>query len=365
MVQGSNTDTLNLIAGAASGTLTVQGVNGCGQGTPASINVAILAAPVISAIVGDTAVCTGQLVQYIALLNGANTYLWTYPSGWAAADSSSDTLNITAGTLGGTISVQAGNQCGQGPATLFTVTTKAAPVAGNITGADTVCINASGVLTYNLLNEVGADSIYWALPVGWNVVSGQNTGSLVANNNGAGGTVTATVYNGCGNASTAPLNLTVVDTEIATITQSHDTLSTPANGLYQWYFNGTAITGATNQSYVALQNGSYTVAVTNGANCTGTSAGYVYSYLSVQNVADEDAIAIYPNPSANGTFQIQVSHPLPGSRLKVFDALGRQVFAQAIYNANTTLQLTTLSKGVYLVTIELNGSAVTRKLVIE
>lgn len=40
----------------------------------------------------------------------------------------------------------------------------------------------------------------------------------------------------------------------------------------QWYKNGVAISGATNQTYSATSAGSYTVVVTNGSGCTATSA---------------------------------------------------------------------------------------------
>lgn len=47
---------------------------------------------------------------------------------------------------------------------------------------------------------------------------------------------------------------------------------------YQWKFNGNSIAGATNQTYIANQNGNYTVTVVDYSGCSGTSQPF---YLQV------------------------------------------------------------------------------------
>ena len=51
-------------------------------------------------------------------------------------------------------------------------------------------------------------------------------------------------------------------------------LSTQSFTTYQWYLNGFAIPGATDQSYRATVNGSYSVAVTDISGCQGMSASF-------------------------------------------------------------------------------------------
>ena len=366
LVSGSTTDTLNLTSGNGGGTVTVQAVNGCGQGIPSVLNVNAIAAPNVTAISGYTLTCPSQAVQYIAQTSGATSYTWTYPGGWSViSGTSSDTLHLTAGNAGGNITVQATNTCGQSSPTSLSVQVGTGPSAGAITGTDSVCINASGNISFSLPNATGADSIYWALPNGWSIVSGQNTNSITINNNQTGGAINASVYNVCGSNNAAPFNLDVVDTPTASINQSHDTLSTAAIGTYQWYLNGSAITGATAQNYVTTVNGSYTVAVTNSASCTGVSGAYNYVYLSISNIAGDNTVAIFPNPSANGIFQLSLSNLPTGAHLKVFDALGRVVFEKDVNEMITTINLSHLSKGIYLASIELNGTLVKRSLVVE
>ncbi|HYV95569.1 MAG TPA: PKD domain-containing protein [Chitinophagales bacterium] len=63
------------------------------------------------------------------------------------------------------------------------------------------------------------------------------------------------------------------------ISASNDTLTSSAAGTYQWYFNGSIISGATDQTYVASQSGLYTVVVTNGSGCSASS-DFLFSFLA-------------------------------------------------------------------------------------
>ncbi|TKB95137.1 immunoglobulin-like domain-containing protein, partial [Pedobacter cryophilus] len=89
--------------------------------------------------------------------------------------------------------------------------------------------------------------------------------------------VTLTVTDNAGNVTTANA---IVNVQPAAIIVSGQTtvcqggtipLIANLGDTYQWYNNGVAISGATNQNYTATQTGSYTVAVTNSGGCSGTS----------------------------------------------------------------------------------------------
>jgi hypothetical protein len=345
----------------------VQAVNGCGQGTPSVLGVTDLVAPLANAIVGDTVACAGQPIQYVASITGSvSSYNWTYPSGWTLiSGSNSDTISLTAGTNAGNVTILAANGCGQSAPSSLIVSAKASPLAGNITGTDSVCINASRNLLLHLTNVSGADSIYWSLPNSWSIVSGQGTANITINDNQVGGTVNAGVYSVCGVANAAPFNVSLIDTPQPAITQNHDTLTTNAGSTYQWYLNGTSIIGATSQNYNTAQNGNYTVVVTNSSECTGTSAVYNYIYLSISNLLVEDRVNIFPNPSLNGIFSLSVNCGLVGGHLKIFDALSRQVSEQEISSTNFNINLSGLCKGVYLAKIEGNKAGILRRLIIE
>ncbi|HLG02735.1 MAG TPA: PKD domain-containing protein, partial [Bacteroidia bacterium] len=85
-------------------------------------------------------------------------------------------------------------------------------------------------------------------------------------------TVTGTNSNGCTN--TATINIVVVAPPATpTITVAGNVLTSSVSGIsYQWYLNGSPITGATGQSHTAIQSGSYTVEVFNAGCGSGQSA---------------------------------------------------------------------------------------------
>ena len=78
--------------------------------------------PQPSAITGSTSVCPNAgLTYYVDALPGNIDYYWTLPSGWASNNSTLRSINVGAGTSGGTISVRAFNidtNCYSPPRTL-------------------------------------------------------------------------------------------------------------------------------------------------------------------------------------------------------------------------------------------------------
>ncbi|MEP6725282.1 MAG: S8 family serine peptidase, partial [Bacteroidota bacterium] len=96
-------------------------------------------------------------------------------------------------------------------------------------------------------------------------------------------TYTLNVTDMCGNMASSQLTVHVSTTPLAAITAPTDSicvgetarLSTANNSgyTYQWYLNGTAITGATDSFYMANAGGAYRVRIVNGA-CDSTSLPY-------------------------------------------------------------------------------------------
>lgn len=108
--------------------------------------------------------------------------------------------------------------------------------------------------------------------------------------------------NAAGCDSIIRLNLTLTPVNVV-ISYTQPTLST--NGTYttyQWFRNGTLISGATSSTYTATQNGAYTVAVTNASGCKDTSD--VYNVTDASGIDDPRTglTLIYPNPSSGKVF---------------------------------------------------------------
>lgn len=109
----SSSNTISVVAGASSESISVAAVNICGAGTGATQLITVTRAPSQpGAIMGADAVCVNSAGQYsIAEVPGAERYQWTVPAGWTGTSTTSG-ININAGATGGQIAVEAVNECG-------------------------------------------------------------------------------------------------------------------------------------------------------------------------------------------------------------------------------------------------------------
>ncbi len=154
-------------------------------------------------------------------------------------------------------------------------------------------------------------------------------------------------------------NLLISDIAPATpvITQTGNTL-TVANwdgqSALQWYVNGAAILGATSTSVTIEESGSYTVVANNG--CPATSAAY--SAVGVNEVANENELALYPNPSEG---MANVKLPKNAHTLQLYNMNGQMIANQQVKN-QAAMQLTAAS-GVYSIRIsDANGQTLATKI---
>jgi hypothetical protein len=121
----SNTSSITTTTGSAGGTISVTANNSCGASASRTLAVTVTTCSVPAqpgTISGNTTVTSGSSQSYsITAVSGATSYTWTLPSGWSGS-STSTSINTTAGSTGGTISVKANNACGSGTARTLTVT---------------------------------------------------------------------------------------------------------------------------------------------------------------------------------------------------------------------------------------------------
>src|SRR6185295_861086 len=94
------------------------------------------------------------------------------------------------------------------------------------------------------------------------------------------------------------------------LSQRGDTLF--ASGIYatyQWYYDSTAISGATDSFYVATQSGNYNIIVTDVNGCD-VGAGIINVVAAAAAVSSGSRqVEVFPNPN-NGSFTITVPRPL-------------------------------------------------------
>ncbi|MFK7756691.1 MAG: T9SS type A sorting domain-containing protein [Flavobacteriales bacterium] len=146
--------------------------------------------------------------------------------------------------------------------------------------------------------------------------------------------------------------ITVYPVPTVTISQNGDLLASSEGDAYQWFLNGEALEGATNQEYSVTEDGTYTVEVTNGALCTGTSEG-----VMVVNISELEAetILLYPNPMADRAFLEFEDASVRTIRL--MDSTGKEVRVwNSIATPRIEISREELAAGNYVVSVN-NGSS--------
>jgi PKD repeat protein len=138
-----------------------------------------------------------------------------------------------------------------------------------------------------------------------------------------------------------------------TITQVGYTLTSSPATSYQWQLNAADIPGATSQSYIVLQSGTYTVIIGDSNGCVNSASKEVL-ITGIDAVNDDAGITIYPNP-ANGRIIIQVSSMKNGEAIiiSIMNVLGKTVMEEnVIWNDHETLDVENLASGVYLLILK-------------
>ena len=152
---------------------------------------------------------------------------------------------------------------------------------------------------------------------------------------------------------------------IVNIWQNGNNLETTNNFVtYQWYDNtGTPITGANSSIYTPTIQGEYYVEVTDTNECSINS----YSILfSINNLIENPVITnIYPNPT-NGKVIIESSKELKS--ISIINNIGKQVYKLANVNfkrKQATIDLSSLTKGIYLIKLESNNYLSYQRIILQ
>ncbi len=111
--------------------------------------------------------------------------------------------------------------------------------------------------------------------------------------------VTVRSAEGCSGTSDTVTTVLLPEPPVPVITQTDQVLTTVLAGYqYQWYRNGVAIPGATNQFLFLTENGTYTLEIRNQSSCASMSAPLVVTTVSVEvsGAAGAFRLECHPNP---------------------------------------------------------------------
>ncbi len=184
--------------------------------------------------------------------------------------------------------------------------------------------------------------------------------------------VKVTDNNGCVSNS-LPIHVTFIPMPLLpSMWITGDTLHNNSTGVaLQWYFNWVPIPGATTNTYIYTQTGTYSISATNSFGCMtmSDSLQLIHSGAGISDLGEVRNYSVFPNPS-NGTFNISFDVPIQSNlSISVKDVLGRELYHRdAGYFAGhyaSSLELTGVGRGVYMMEVMVGKSKFGKRIVIE
>jgi|GEM_PF-3991497 len=219
---------------------------------------------------------------------------------------------------------------------------------GQIFGGTTVCEGST--YNYHIAPVPDATSYTWTVPIGSVINSGQGDTLVSITFGSSGGSIVVTADNQCGSGLPHMLTATVNPLPaVPVITENGQFLVTSAASAWQWYFNGNIIPGADTSQHIPLQNGSYTVMVTNASGCTASSTPYTVLNTGISDHGETE-LNVAPIPFSTH-FVISwedVMGQLPGRMMTIFTSDGRAVKNLELPNGlKTIVYCRELPPGIY------------------
>lgn len=295
--------------------------------------------PVVNATAqGSTSFCLGGSVDLDATA-GFTTYVWRKGNTIIGGNTPSITVTESGNY---TVTAVDGNSC---PGTSSAVTVTAIQPEPIITPSGALVFCEGGSVTLN----AGSFTTYlWSNGATTQTVTASETETF---------TVTVTDGNGCTNTS-SPATVTVNTLpQQPVITQSGADLISDITTNIQWYYNGSPINNATLPTYTPTLNGDYTVVVTDGNNCSATSATYPFYSVGIadfNNAYPGLLVSASPNPFESYTTVYLQSGSFEGNAsLFLFDISGQLIENHSLataQNETKTMRIdgSNLSSGMYI-----------------
>jgi hypothetical protein len=286
---------------------------------------------------------------------------------------------VTAGTAGGNITVTPSNSCGNGTAQTLPVTVNFVPSQpSTITGNTTVCSGESG-LTYSVTNESGV-TYNWILPTGWTQIGGGTTNSITVTAGTAGGNISVTPSNDCGNGAAQTLLVTVTipvieiidvpETATANTPLSLTGTVVPDNATSQnieWILVNAGNTGASivgNTFFANSEGTAFIKAYIENGICIGEHYEHPFT-ITVGTVGTGETVPstelkIFPNPTNDELF---IKSDLQIEKVEVYSLLGSLLISEN--NFKEKISVSALPAGIYFLKVHTEKGLVVSKVVKE
>jgi PKD repeat protein len=385
---GANSNTLYVnLGGAGLMSFNVQETSfGCVGAWSPTANVDVQGPPAVT-ITGPSIMCQGDTVTYSIPFSSYSNYT-LYATGGKIIDTLTNSIRVidtVAGSL--TIYLTAINQCGTNS------NSKVVTVNGSLPVNFTITPDSSNAFTRNMFNGTPSAGVSFH----WDFGDG-GTSSAYSPNHTFG---TTSTYNVCLTATHGPCSSTLCHSAVITGITSpclslfnihQEASSTNPNAYvvtnlsygsslsYLWDFGDSTTSTLEYPTHTYWSTGPYQLCLTvnNGVGCVQTYCDSVYAIDSlhshlhpitinvvhntagINEVVNGETITLFPNP-VSSTFTISSTDKIESVIL--FDVLGKLVNSKQVIANSTTIDLSSVSKGIYFVEIKTEKGIVRKKVV--
>ena len=368
-----STYTLNNIQSNSTVYCVMASSASCVTGSPVTsnsmnIHIQLSAQATVSISASSTTICAGTLVTFTATPgNGGNSpvYAWQVNGNAVGSNSSTYTSSNLQNSDAVSCSMTSSASCVSNPNVVSnTETMQVNPLPIADAGATVYMPTSSSSTIGGNPSANGGTAPYTYL---WSPATWLN--STVTSNPLVSGITTNTLYTlvvtdskGC--TATDTVGVYLINCNLSAPTVQLNLCDLAAQNLpavaYQWYLQGSMITGATTRFYSVSQSGYYFVKVNDTAGCTAQSPDVFVNYptcltTGIEAISDHPEFEIYPNP-ANGEITVSCTNTIEGNaHIEIFDLTGQTIYRSNSINAATGFKYTiytgNLATGAYLIKV--------------
>ena len=288
--------------------------------------------------VNNAVICSDSSVTYQVPLTTPATYKW-YKNGNLINGASQRSYTISDS---GNYHVVVDNGLCVVSSSVRNVKVNISPIAVVSSNDSSFCTGDSAQLSTN--NLAGLTYQWYKNNV---VISNTNNSTYFAK---SPGTYKVKVSLGNCDKISNPVNVTEkLLPSVPVITRNVDVLSTTTASAYQWFKNGLAISGATQQNYTVTGNGTFKVQITGNNGCKNMSTGVFVIPTGIDKAIINNLISAFPNPvysSLHLSFAAYSNYDIC-----ISDASGRVLKLFNETSDKTVIDFTDLESGIYFVKV--------------
>ncbi len=330
---------------------TVTGSNGSCAGTAKTFTITINTTPTVAVTPASATICAGQSTTLTA--GGATTYTWMPGTLTTAA--------IVVSPTGTTVYTVTGSNGICNSTKNVTVNVASTPTLIASVTNTTICSGTSVVV-----NVTGATTYTW-LPSGSGSTSTLSPSSaIVYTVTGSNGSCTGMPVSFTVNLGSAPA-VSASSSSSVICSGSSSTLTATGATSYTWS-PATGLSSTIGFAVVANPASTtvYTVTGTNG-NCTGTNSVLltVNACTGIETIISTNDLLVYPNPS-NAIFTISSTSNNGKLDVSVMNTLGQIMRTESSKDPKAlTIDMSSFSRGVYYLKVQLNDGIKLVKIILD